>query len=243
LKLIIIAAGQGSRLRSITDGTPKSLSKIHGKTIIDQLLQNCLDNGIKDVILVIGYNGSMIKDYLNGKWSDLNIKFVENDEWHLENGLSVLKAKKQIPKDQEFMISMSDHLYFSDLLKKVKNSDLSKFNVNVGIDLKIDSIFDIDDGMKLDVSLDNYSINEMSKKLKDYNAIDVGLFKCSYKFFSYLELAHKKKMCSLSNACGELIKSGFLGGVNIGDSYWLDIDTPDALQHANEDSELNVLIN
>jgi len=77
LKLIIIAAGQGSRLRSITDGTPKSLSKIHGKTIIDQLLQNCLDNGIKDVILVIGYNGSMIKDYLNGKWSDLNIKFVE----------------------------------------------------------------------------------------------------------------------------------------------------------------------
>ena len=53
MKLIIIAAGQGSRLRSITDGTPKSLSKIHGNTIIDTLLYNCKINNIKDIVIVI----------------------------------------------------------------------------------------------------------------------------------------------------------------------------------------------
>jgi choline kinase len=196
LKLIIIAAGQGSRLRSITEGIPKSLSFVHGRTIIDTLLQNCKVNDIKDIVLVIGYNGSMIKDYLVGKWSELNIQFVENEQWNLENGLSVLKAKKMIPQGEDFMISMSDHLYFSGLLKKVRESSLSNHFVNVGVDLKVDNIFD------------------------------------------YLELVHKTKECSLSNACGELIIEKKLGGLDIGKSYWLDIDTPEALKHAKADSDL-----
>ena len=238
MKLIIIAAGQGSRLRSITEGIPKSLSFVHGRTIIDTLLQNCKVNDIKDIVLVIGYNGSMIKDYLVGKWSELNIQFVENEQWNLENGLSVLKAKKMIPQGEDFMISMSDHLYFSGLLKKVRESSLSNHFVNVGVDLKVDNIFDIDDGMKLDICLESFSINAMSKTLKSYNAIDVGVFKCNYNFFDYLELAHKTKECSLSNACGELIIEKKLGGLDIGKSYWLDIDTPEALKHAKADSDL-----
>lgn len=238
MKLIIIAAGQGSRLRSITDGTPKSLSKIHGNTIIDTLLYNCKINNIKDIVIVTGYNSDQIKNYLNGIWTDLNIEFIYNELWHLENGLSVLSAKDKIPKNQEFLISMSDHLYFSDLLEKVVNSDLSKHYVNVGVDLKIDSIFDIDDGMKVKFSTHDSSITAMSKNLKSYNAIDVGLFKCNYKFFDYLIRANKKNKCSLSNACNELILDGSLGGVDISDSYWLDIDTPESLSHARNDMAL-----
>lgn len=238
MKLIIIAAGQGSRLRSITDGTPKSLSKVHGFTIIDILINNCKLNNIKDIVIVTGYNGELIKKYLKGSWTELNIEFIHNKFWNLENGLSVLTAKDIITKNQEFLISMSDHLYFSDLLEKVINSDLSKYLVNVGVDLKIDSIFDIDDGMKLKFSSIDSSITAMSKNLNSYNSIDVGLFKCSYKFFEYLTKANKKNKCSISNACNELILDGGLGGVDINDSYWLDIDTPEALKHARSDSAL-----
>lgn len=241
MKLIIIAAGQGSRLRSITDGIPKSLSVVNGVSIIDTLLQNCKSNGIYDVVIVIGYNGDMIKQYLKGKWGDLNIEYVYNDLWELENGLSVLKAKELIPENQEFLISMSDHLYFSDLLRKIISSDISKHHVTVGVDLKIGNIFDIDDGMKLMYDLKNNSISAMSKQLKDYNAIDVGLFKCRYTFFNYLEKAYEKNKCSLSNACTELIHDGYLGGFDIGDSFWLDIDTPDALNHARDSAELKLI--
>ena len=240
MKLIIIAAGQGSRLRTITHGTPKSLSKVHGYTIIDTLLRNCKLNNIKDIVIVTGYNSDLMKNYLKDSWADLNIEFIYNELWHLENGLSVLTAKDVIPKNQEFLISMSDHLYFSDLLEKVINSDLSKYLVNVGVDLKIDSIFDIDDGMKLKFSSKDSSITAMSKKLHSYNAIDVGLFKCNYKFFDYLTKANKKNKCSLSNACNELILDGSLGGVDIANSYWLDIDTPEALNHARNDLALKL---
>ena len=238
MKFIIIAAGQGSRLRSITDGIPKSLSKVHGHTILDTLLNNCKLKNIKDIIIVTGYNSDQIKNYLKDSWTDLNIEFVHNELWYLDNGLSVLKAKDIIPKNQEFLISMSDHLYFSDLLEKVINTDFSKYLVNVGVDLKIDSIFDIDDGMKLKFSADDLSITAMSKNLHSYNAIDVGLFKCNYKFFDYLAKAKDKNKCSLSNACNELILDGRLGGVDIADTYWLDIDTPEALSHARNDMAL-----
>jgi CDP-L-myo-inositol myo-inositolphosphotransferase len=240
MKLIIIAAGRGSRLRSITDGAPKSLSKIHGYTIIDVLIHNCKLNNIRDVVIVTGYDNDSIRNYLKDKWNDINIEFIYNEQWHLENGLSVLKAKDIIPKNQEFMISMSDHLYFSELLKKVINSDLSKYLVNVGVDLKIDSIFDLDDGMKLEFSKSDNSITAMSKKLTNYNAIDVGLFKCNYKFFNYLTKANKKNNCSLSKACNELILDGYLGGVDISNSYWLDIDTPEALDFARNDLDLKL---
>ena len=102
----------------------KSLSKVHGNTIIDTLLQNAKLNNIKEIVVVTGYNSSFIKNHIENKWFDLNIEFVHNELWNLENGLSVLKAKDVIPKNQEFLISMSDHLYFSDLLEKVIKSDL-----------------------------------------------------------------------------------------------------------------------
>ena len=80
-------------------------------------------------------------------------------------------------------------------------------------------------------------VQSMSKKLKSYNAIDVGLFKCSYQFFSFLENLNKNGSCSLSAGCNELITQELLGGVDIRDSFWLDIDTPEAL-HFSQNSKI-----
>ena len=140
------------------------------------------------------------------------------------------------------MISMSDHLYFADMMKKVKESSLSNRVVNVGLDFNINDIFDIDDGMKVFAQPDTMMVQSMSKKLKSYNAIDVGLFKCSYHFFSFLENLNKNGSCSLSAGCNELITQELLGGVDIRDSFWLDIDTPDALHFSRNNSRVSELL-
>ena len=62
------------------------------------------------------------------------------------NGISVLANMPNIEPNEEFLISMSDHLYFSDSLEVVMNSQLNNKLVNVGLDLNIESIFDIEDG-------------------------------------------------------------------------------------------------
>ncbi|MEL1231524.1 MAG: sugar phosphate nucleotidyltransferase [Candidatus Neomarinimicrobiota bacterium] len=243
MKLVIIAAGRGSRLKSETKNNPKALTVINGYTIIDIILNNCVLNKINEIVIITGYDKTSIRSYLDGKWNNLNIDYIYNDEWNLENGISVLKAKSSIGENDEFMVSMSDHLYFADMMKKVKESSLSNRVVNVGLDFNINDIFDIDDGMKVFAQPDTMMVKSMSKNLKDYNAIDVGLFKCSYKFFSFLENLNKNGSCSLSAGCNKLIEQELLGGVNINDSFWLDIDTPDALHFARNNNHVPDLIN
>ena len=243
MKLVIIAAGRGSRLKSETKNNPKALTVINGYTIIDIILNNCVLNKINEIVIITGYDKTSIRSYLDGKWNNLNIDYIYNDEWNLDNGISVLKAKSAIGVNDEFMVSMSDHLYFADMMKKVKESSLSNRVVNVGLDFNINDIFDIDDGMKVFAQPDTMMVKSMSKNLKDYNAIDVGLFKCSYQFFSFLENLNKNGSCSLSAGCNELIDQELLGGVNINDSFWLDIDTPDALHFARNNNHVLDLIN
>ena len=242
MKLVIIAAGKGSRLKSETKNNPKALTVVNGHTIIDVILNNCIINQINEIVIITGYDKTSIKSYLNGKWDNLNIDYIHNDEWHLENGISVLKAKSAIGINDEFMISMSDHLYFADMMKKVKESSLSNRVVNVGLDFNVNNIFDIDDGMKVFAQPNTMMVQSMSKKLKNYNAIDVGLFKCSYLFFSFLENLNKNGSCSLSAGCNELIDQELLGGVDIRDSFWLDIDTPDALQFSRNNNRVSKLL-
>ena len=242
MKLVIIAAGKGSRLKSETKNNPKALTVINGHTIIDVILNNCVINEINEIVIITGYDKTSIRNYLDGKWNNLKIDFIYNDEWHLENGISVLKAKSAIGNNDEFMISMSDHLYFADMMKKVKESSLSNRVANVGLDYNVNDIFDIDDGMKVFAQPDTMVVKSMSKKLKNYNAIDVGLFKCSYQFFSFLENLNKNGSCSLSDGCNELIDQELLGGVDIKDSFWLDIDTPDSLHFSRNNSQVSELL-
>ena len=242
MKLVIIAAGKGSRLKSETKNNPKALTVINGHTIIDIILNNCVINEINEVVIITGYDKTSIRSYLDGKWDNLNIDYIYNDEWNLENGISVLKAKSAIGQNDDFMISMSDHLYFADMMKEIKESSLSNHVVNVGLDFNINDIFDIDDGMKVFAQPDTMMVKSMSKKLKNFNAIDVGLFKCSYQFFSFLENLNKNGSCSLSAGCNELIDQGLLGGVDIKDSFWLDIDTPDALRFSRNNSQVAELL-
>ena len=243
MKLVIIAAGRGSRLKSETKNNPKALTVINGYTIIDIILNNCVLNKINEIVIITGYDKTSIRSYLDGKWKNLKIDYIYNDEWNLENGISVLKAKSAIDENDEFMVSMSDHLYFADMMKKVKESNLSNRVVNVGLDFNINDIFDIDDGMKVFAQPDTMMVKSMSKNLKDYNAIDVGLFKCSYQFFSFLENLNKSGSCSLSAGCNELIDQELLGGVDIRESFWLDIDTPEALHFARNNNHVLNLIN
>jgi choline kinase len=232
LKLVIIAAGQGKRIRSITEDLPKTLLKINGRTLLETLLENCLYVGISDVVVVTGYQTKAIEGFINNLRMDLNIQTVYNPDWNLENGMSILAAKDTISAHETFIVSMSDHFYGPDLLEQVMKINLGNNTACVALDFNKDDIFDIDDGMKISVEKNNKEkIIKMSKTLDNYDAIDCGVFKFKYSFFSTLDNARKTGKFSISEACQMLIKIGEMGGVNIGNSFWLDIDTPEAVHY------------
>ena len=238
MKLVIIAAGRGSRISSISKGLPKILIEVFNKTLLEHLIQNCITIGISDIVIVTGHNSDIIHDFISNNKFDINIELAYNDDWNLPNGISVLASKNNIPQNHDFMISMSDHFYNDDLLLKIKNSDLTNITVNVGADYKTDAIHDPDDAMKLIIDRNSNLVSQMSKDLLKYNAVDCGIFKCKYEFFSILQEAKDSGKYSLSDACNILINHQDLGGVDIEDSIWIDIDTPEALDYINKNRKL-----
>lgn len=84
-RAIFIAAGFGSRLVPITLNTPKPLVRVHGKRIIDTLLDACLEAGVNEIYIVRGYLGELF-DQLLYKYP--MIKFLENPMYNEANNIS-----------------------------------------------------------------------------------------------------------------------------------------------------------
>ena len=84
-RAVFIAAGFGSRLMPITINTPKPLVRVHGKRIIDGLLDACLEAGIQEIYIVRGYLGEQF-DQLLYKYP--MIKFLENPNYNKANNIS-----------------------------------------------------------------------------------------------------------------------------------------------------------
>ncbi|HOI83913.1 MAG TPA: NTP transferase domain-containing protein, partial [Campylobacterales bacterium] len=86
MKAIILAAGQGKRLRPLTDDRPKCMVEYRGKPIVDYILSAMKDVGIDDIAVVGGYKIDVLKEYLKDK----NIVFFENKDYERTNMVSTL---------------------------------------------------------------------------------------------------------------------------------------------------------
>ena len=73
---VILAGGLGTRLRPITDTIPKPMVPIHGKPFLEYLLELLKENGIKEVVLCLGYLPEKITEYF-GDGSKFGIKITE----------------------------------------------------------------------------------------------------------------------------------------------------------------------
>lgn len=92
-RAVFIAAGFGSRLVPITFNTPKPLVRVHGKRIIDGLLDACLAAGIEDIVIVRGYLGDQF-DQLLYKYP--MIKFLENPMYNEANNIGSAMVARYI---------------------------------------------------------------------------------------------------------------------------------------------------
>lgn len=92
-RAVIIAAGFGSRMVPITLNTPKPLVRVHGKRIIDSILDAIVEAGIEEVYLVRGYLGEQF-DQLLYKYP--MIKFVENPDYNEANNISSAMRTREL---------------------------------------------------------------------------------------------------------------------------------------------------
>ena len=225
---VILMAGSGSRLRGPDQRMLKPLISVARRPLISYTIDALAQAGITKINAVVGFESERLSAAVSRLIpAGIEMRFIPNAEWQKSNGISVLAAKEHITPP--FLLTMSDHLFevaIVDLL--IKAADVSF--LNLAIDKKLRSIFDLADAMKIQTRGDQ--VIAIGKDLENYDAIDTGIFVCPGRFFDYLEKAKSgsgRSDCSLADGVRLMAAEGGVRGIDIGEAWWQDVDTPEML--------------
>ena len=123
MKAVILAAGMGKRLQEASGGLPKSMITIGKSSIIHHQLESCMNVGIKDFVIVLGFKMEQLKAHILEKINSEQVTFIENPIYDTTNTLYSLWLTRD-HLDDDFIYFNADVLFQSGLLKKISKSSL-----------------------------------------------------------------------------------------------------------------------
>jgi choline kinase len=223
MRAIVLAAGKGERL---VNGMsfPKPLKRVGGVPLIVHTLRNLERAGVQEVAVIVGYLGAVLERGLARYRFELDVRFVQNDEFDKPNGTSLLKARDFVTGPT--FVLMSDHLWAPELITPIARFALGEGEAVLGIDHDIPRCIDIPDATK--VCVDGDRIVRISKELPAYDALDTGVFKVTSGLLDELARLDGPAGCSLSAGVQALAARGAMKAVSVGSAMWIDVDTPAA---------------
>ncbi len=230
LPAVILAAGEGSRLRELNGETPKPLTPLLGITLLERAILSCRSIGIREFYVVVGDHEERMTRSVEklGQRFGVSIRAVPNPDWREGNGTSALASSAYV--NGSFLLLMCDHLFDPLILHRlIQLKDGSK-SCLLAVDRRTDQIFDLDDATK--VRLDGNAITAIGKGISPFDGVDTGLFLCHPDLFDSLQKARREGDGSLTGGVQRLIGNGKIQAVEIGNQFWSDVDTPKSLSHA-----------
>jgi choline kinase len=233
---LILAAGNGSRIASVSGGVPKPLVQLRGVPLLEHVMTSCQEAGITRFVIVVGYRADVIRRWFAERPLDsISVTLIENPEYHKANGVSALAAKGEL--HNSFLLLMSDHIFEPKTAKALVRKPLGDGEVILAVDHNVGRVFDLDDATKVKCEADH--IVDIGKDLVHYDALDTGMFLCSAALFDRLESAKRDGNCSLSDGMRQLAREQKLRAFDIGDAHWQDVDSPEALAYAEDIFDMN----
>jgi 1L-myo-inositol 1-phosphate cytidylyltransferase len=231
MKCLIIAAGQGTRLRSVAASKP--LARVGGMALVEHVVRRAADAGASEFTVVTGYEAEPVEAFLRdlARRSGLAIETVRNSDWDRPNGLSVLAAEARL--DSEFVLLMSDHLFDPTILRDMIAADRSAAALTLAADFAVDNpLLDLDDATKIALGQGG-RIARIGKSLERYDAIDTGIFIAGPALLEALRASLAAGGSgSLSEGVQALADSGRAFAWDCGGRWWLDVDDEAAFAKA-----------
>lgn len=219
MKAIILAAGEGIRMRPLTLKTPKPLLRINGKPILEHIVSRLPDT-IHEIILVVGYLGDKIRDYCGSEFLGKKVSYVEQEE--KSGTYHALKlCEPLVVKGEKFLVLYADDIHGKNgienclqceraiLVKEVE--DPRRFGV---VRLNMDS-----------------SIGEIIEKPENppSNLVSTGVLLLDSNIFDYEADANPNGEYYLTDALSEMIKDGHKVFA-VKSSMWLPVGYPEDIK-------------
>ena len=231
MKCLIVAAGQGTRLRE--KGELKPLIPIRGVSLIERVIGNARRAGVEEFFVVTGYRAEALQAELRRLEQKLGVHVtgIHNREWNRANGVSVLAARQFL--DEPFLLSMCDHLVDPEILRGMMVPPFEPDTVTLGVDFNIENpLNDPEDVTR--VKSANGKLLHIGKVIRDFNCFDTGVFRCAPVMFDALAESQIRGDDSISGAMNVLAEWGKARVFDIGGRIWVDVDDPIAFGKAEQ---------
>ena len=229
---VILAAGMAKRLRPLTDTMPKCLLKVGGRTLLERTVEAMHQAGITEFVVVTGYRGDMIRDFLMAHFQQFSFHFLHNADYEHNNNIYSLWMAGEVVRGKDFLLMDSDILCDPAAVVRIADENTAALAVNrheCG-----------EEEMKVVVDSD-MRITEISKTCRPDDAMgeSVGIEKITadYSEALYLELDQmilEEKLIDIfyERAFERLIPQGHTFRVVDTSSYFsYEIDTTEDYEH------------
>jgi glucose-1-phosphate thymidylyltransferase len=222
MKAVILAAGEGKRLRPFTETMPKVMLPVANRPVLEYVFDAVKDSGIDEIITVVGYKKEVIMEYFKN-YKDVSIKYAVQDK-QLGTAHALLQAKNYITED--FIVLSGDNIIdqrsISKLIKnKSKHSILIKEHPSPS---KYGVVF-----------IEKNILKEIVEKPKEEvgRFISTGIYKLPSSIFNNIEEFTSQGIYDLSSVIQSLIeKKSSISTVTA--NSWMDIVYPWDLIYVNE---------
>lgn len=226
MQAVILAAGKGTRMRELTQTTPKPLLEIQGKSLIEHKIDQ-LPEDIEEVVIVVGYLENTIRDALGDNYTDKKITYVTQTE--LNGTAGALWAAQDVLHNR-FLVMMGDDLYRKDDIQNLLVHDWS-----LGV-----HILRTRDGKQLcgsHVEQDekgHFTGISGDTRCGDTRALCAGIYVLGHEIFSYTPVTRDGKEGELSLP-HTLIQAAPDYDMYITElTNWLQVTSPEDLPKAKE---------
>ncbi len=180
MQAIILAAGMGRRLKSLTKNNTKCMVKVNGKTLIERMLGQIEKYDINKIIIVIGYQGDKLKDFISTLNVRIPIEYVVNPIYDKTNNIYSLFLAANRMKEDDTLLFESDLIFEDSVLEELI------FDPRKNLSL-VDKYESWMDGTCLTLSADDSIESFVPGKLLNFNDKDkyfktVNIYKFSREF-------------------------------------------------------------
>ncbi|MDD8020895.1 MAG: NTP transferase domain-containing protein [Acidobacteriota bacterium] len=233
LKGLIIAAGQGKRISNLCPVKP--LLEVNGRALIDRTIDSLIKAGIKDIIVVTGFQSERLEEHLQKRSypPGVQVTCLENKDWQKENGLSVYRAKDLV--GDRFILLMSDHIFDPAILARLIGLPVEEGGLILAVDYRTNNHPFVDLADVTKVEINGERIVDIGKELASYNAFDTGIFYGTRALFEALEKSQKTASdFTLSAGVRVLAVQARARVMDIEDRFWIDVDDEKALRQAED---------
>jgi bifunctional UDP-N-acetylglucosamine pyrophosphorylase/glucosamine-1-phosphate N-acetyltransferase len=211
---VVLAAGKGTRMLSLTKNTPKPLIRVGGRPFIEYLFKNLEKAGFEKIFLVVEYLKEQVYEHFKNHDFSFEIKIIEQGK-ALGTGHAVNIVKDYVKGD--FAVINGDNIYSADDLKKISFDD--NYNYIFAIEHEKPESFGVlveEDGFLVD-------IEEKPENPKS-NLINAGLYKFTPKIFDALDKIERSPRgeYELTSAIG-LLAAEKKVKISILNDYWIDL--------------------